>query len=186
MATPGTWRISDGSPVPFSTALAAWTAAATPELERVARIYHATTTYQELGELVQDRAGIRTRMLLRYWIGKVLGGAARASHRRGQPLLSSLCVKGNGTIGDGYADAVAENYGLAPADIEMHAAEERLRCYQFFGADLPPGGGVPALIAQVAERRARAAKQRRPPQQQTLCPSCHIALPLSGVCDNCS
>jgi hypothetical protein len=83
---------------------------------------------------------------------------------------------------------VIENYGSAPADIEMHAAEERLRCYQFFGADLLPGGGVPALTAQVAEHRARAAKQRRPPpqQQQTLCPSCHIALPLSGVCDNCS
>jgi hypothetical protein len=185
VSTPGTWRISDGSPVPFTTALAAWTAAAIPELERVARIYHATITYQELGELVQDRAGMRTRMLLTYWIGKVLGGAARESHRRGQALLSSLCVHGNGTIGDGYAEAVIENYGVAPIDIEMHAAEERLRCYQFFGAELPPGGGVPALTPQVAARRAWAAKQRRP-QQENLCPSCHIALPRSGVCDYCS
>jgi hypothetical protein len=99
-------------------------------------------------------------------------------------LLSSLCVHGDGTIGDGYAEAVIENYGFAPADIEMHAAEERLRCYQFFGADLPPGGGVPALTPQVAARRAWAAGQR--PQPQNLCPSCHIALPVSGICDDCS
>jgi len=185
MTTPGTWRVSDESRVYFSAALAAWTAAATPELERIARIYHATVTYQDLGELVQDRSGIRTRMLLTYWIGKVLGGAARESHRRGQPSLSSLCVHGDGTVGDGYAEAVIENYGLAPAYIEMHAAEERLRCYQFFGADLPPGGGVPTLTPQVAARRARGARQL-PQPPQNLCPSCHIALPLSGICDNCS
>jgi hypothetical protein len=184
MATPGTWRVNDGSRADFSAALAAWTAAAIPELERVARIYHATITYQDLGELVQNRSGIRTRMLLTYWIGKVLGGAALESHHRGQPLLSSLCVHGDGTIGDGYAEAVIENYGFTPADLEMHAAEERLRCYQFFGADLPPGGGLPALTPQVAARRAWAARQR--PQPQNLCPSCHIALPVSGICDDCS
>lgn len=185
MATPGTWRVSDGSPVEFSVALAAWTAASIPELESVARIYHATVTYQDLGERVQERTGIRTRMLLPNWIGKVLGGASRESHRRGQPLVSSLCVHGDdGTVGDGYAEAVLENYGSVPTDIEMHAAEERLRCHQFFGADLPPGGSVPALTSQVAARRAWVARQQ--PRPQNLCSSCHIALPLSGICDNCS
>lgn len=44
--TPGTYRASDGSGVEFSTALTAWTAAALPVLERVARTYHATITYK--------------------------------------------------------------------------------------------------------------------------------------------
>jgi hypothetical protein len=35
-----------------------------------------------------------------------------------------------------------ENHGgPLPGDLDMHAAEERLRYYQSFGADLPPGGG---------------------------------------------
>jgi hypothetical protein len=64
VATPGTYRTSDGSAVDFSAAVAAWTAAAVPVLERVARSYRATITYKDLGEQVQDAAGIRTRVLL--------------------------------------------------------------------------------------------------------------------------
>src|SRR5262249_23345239 len=120
---------------------------------------HGTITYQALAEQVQDEAGIRTRILMMNWIGKVLGSVARESHRRGQPLLSALCVHADGSIGDGYAEAVIENYGgQPPADLEIHAAEERLRCYQFFGATLPPGGGVPALTPQVAARRERKTR----------------------------
>src|SRR5258708_3494302 len=98
MTPPGTWQVSDGSPVGFPTALAAWTAASLLALERVARIYHAMITYQDLGDQVQDRSGIRTRMLLMNWIGQVLGGASRESHRKGQPMLSALCVHADGTI----------------------------------------------------------------------------------------
>lgn len=187
MTLPGTWRVSDGSPVDFFTAVKEWTAAAMPELERVAGIYHATIAYQDLGEQVQDRSGIRTRMLLMNWIGKVLGGVSRESHRRGQPMLSALCVHADGTIGDGYRHAVIENYGRASVDLEMHAAEERLRCHQFFGARLPPGGGVPALTPQVAAQRAARTRRARSEQgRQPLCPTCNIALPASGLCDSCS
>jgi hypothetical protein len=167
--------------------VAAWTAAAIPALERVAGVYHATITYLDLGEQVQDRSGIRTRMLLMNWIGQVLGGVSRTSHGKGQPLLSALCVRADGTIGEGYALAVEENYGTRPGDLEMHAAEERLRCYQFFGAALPPGGGVPAHTPQVAARRASRAAQAKPdPAGRPCCPSCNLALPVSAVCDNCS
>src|SRR5512142_1723319 len=69
MTSPGTWRVSDGSPVHFADAVAAWTSAAIPALECVARIYHATITYLDLGEQVQEQSGIRTRMLLMNWIG---------------------------------------------------------------------------------------------------------------------
>jgi len=185
---PGIYRADDGSQVEFWTAIRAWTAAAVQVLERIARIYHGTITYQDLAGQVQDEAGIKTRMLMMNWIGKVLGGVARESHRRGQPLLSALCVHSDGTIGGGYAEAVVENYGgPPPADLEMHAAEERLRCYQFFGASLPAGGGVPALTHQVAARRAWIARQATPaPAADRFCPACNLALPVSGVCDNCS
>ncbi|MBV9449982.1 MAG: hypothetical protein JO345_29240 [Streptosporangiaceae bacterium] len=171
----------------YQDALQSWTAAAGPILERVAGIYHATITYLELGEQVQDRSGIRTRMLLMNWIGSVLGGVSRHAHTNGQPLLSALCVRADGTIGDGYAIAVRENYGQQPEDLEMHAAPERLRCYQFFGAALPQGGGIPALTPQVAARRAaRAARTLPDLPSKPSCPSCYLTLPVTGVCDNCS
>ena len=155
MQPPGTYRVSDGSRVEFPAAIAAWTSAALPVLERVAGSYHATITYKELGKEVQEATGIKTRVLLMNWIGQILGGVSRESHRKGQPMLSALCVHSDGTVGNGYAEAIAENYGgPSTADLDMHAAEERLRCYRYFGADLPPGGGTPALTPQVAAGRA--------------------------------
>jgi len=185
--TPGTYRASDGSGVEFSTALTAWTAAALPVLERVARTYHATITYKELGDQVQEATGIHTRVLLMNWIGQVLGGASRESHRRGQPMLSALCVHSDGTVGVGYGQAIMDNYGgQLPSDLDMHAAEERLRCYQYFGADLPPGGGKSALTRQVAARRAWLVQQARADTpDQPCCPTCNLTLPISGICDNC-
>ncbi len=187
MENPGTYRASDGFRVDFPDAIAAWTTAALPVLERVARSYHATITYKELGDEVQQVTGIHTRMLLMNWIGQVLGGVSRVSHRRGQPMLSSLCVHSDGTVGVGYSEAILENYGgPLPDDLDMHAAQERLRCYQYFGADLPPGGGEPTLTPQVAARRAWLARQARTDSPgQPCCPTCNLTLPLSGICDYC-
>lgn len=165
--------------------MAAWTAAAVPVLERVARTYHATISYKDLGDEVQHATGIRTRVLLMNWIGQVLGGASRTSHRRGQPMLSALCVHSDGMVGEGYGQAILDNYGgPLPGDLDMHAAEERVRCYQSFGANLPPGG-MPALTAQVAARRAWLARQSRADAPSSLCPTCNLARTVSGVCDNC-
>lgn len=187
MQPPGTYRVSDGSHVDFSAAISAWTSAALCVLERVAHSYHATISYKDLGDQVQEARGIRTRVLLMNWIGQVLDGASRESHRKGQPMLSALCVHSDGTVGAGYGEAVAENYGRPPADLDMHAAEERLRCYQYFGADLPLCGGTPVLTPQVAARRARAAAQAKvQAPERSYCPRCHIALPVSGICDYCS
>lgn len=188
MHGPGTYRVSDGSPVDFQEAILAWTAAALPVLERVGHTYRATITYKELADEVQEATGIRTRVLMMNWIGQVLGWASRQSHRQGQPMLSALCVHSDGTVGEGYGEAVAENYGGSPpADLDMHAAEERLHCYRYFGAELPPGGGTPALTPQVAARREWKANQARAhTPDQPSCPRCHITLPMSGICDYCS
>ncbi|WP_109529963.1 hypothetical protein [Nocardia aurea] len=42
-------------------------------------------TYGELAETVQDVTGIRTRMQMRNWIGKVLAEVVRECVRRGEP-----------------------------------------------------------------------------------------------------
>lgn len=188
MRTPGTYRVADGSYVDYSAAIAAWTAAALPVLERVAGTYQATISYQQLADEVQGATGIHTRVLPMNWLGQVLAGASRESHRRGQPMLSALCVHSDGTVGDGYGQAISENYGCEPPrDLDMHAARERFRCYQLCGAVLPAGGGEPALTAQVASRRAWAAERRRADvSSQRYCPGCYLTLPISGNCEYCA
>lgn len=185
MATgPGTYRVNDGRPVEMDHAKEAWAAAARPVLERVARDYHAVITYAELAEAVQETSGITTRQLMHYWIGGVLGRVAKDCHARGEPLLSALCVRGGGTIGDGYSWAIAETYGgEPPADLELHAAEERLKCYRHFGATLPPDGGRPGFTPQVTRQRARVPKTKR--REPIYCSTCSLALPATGQCDSC-
>jgi hypothetical protein len=184
---PGTYREVDASPVAMLDAKVAWAAVAREVLERVAREYQGLINYGDLAEEIQDRSGIRTRMLMHYWIGDVLGMVSRECHRRREPLLSSLCVHQDGTIGDGYAWALAETYGgEAPDDLDMHAAEERLKCYRHFGAPMPPGGGSPVLTPQVASRRRAAARRARDESPRPVCPTCHLALPATGQCDFCS
>lgn len=99
--------------------------------------------------------------------------------------LSALCVHSDGMVGVGYSQAIMDNYGgPLPTDLDMHAAEERLRCYQSFGADLPPGGGKPALTPQVAARRTWLARQAgNDTPDQPCCPTCNLTLPISGTCD---
>jgi hypothetical protein len=187
METSGTYQVHSSSRVEYAAAMEAWTAAAIPVLERVAGTYNATISYKQLGNEVQEVTGIHTRSLLMNWIAQVLGGVSRISHERGQPMLSALCVHSDGTVGDGYGVAVVDNYGgPPPSDLDMHAAEERLRCYQSLGADLPAGGGRPALTPQVVTRRARAAKQARADAPVILCPSCNLTLSVSGICNECN
>jgi hypothetical protein len=102
----------------------------------------------------------------------------------GEPLLTSLVVRADGTIGDGYAIPAVEREGKVPDDLEQHAANERLRCYRHFGAPMPPDGGRPQLTRQVAERREYARRQA-PRTPRPMCPNCFIELPLSGVCGMC-
>ena len=61
----------------------------------------------------------------------------------GSGIVTGMGTPGTYRVSDG---------GPLPGDLDMHAAEERLRCYQSFGADLPPGGGE--ACADTADRRA--------------------------------
>lgn len=167
-----------------------WASAAYDILVEVAGRYHGVIEYGELGEAVQERTGVTTRSAIRNWIGGVLELVVQRCHRDGLPALTALVVrKDSGMVGDGY-DAVLRIEGIAPHDDVMereeHAARARLECYRWAGApDLPADGGEPALapkLAQKVQRRRRAERSERAAQ---VCPVCFMAIPATGVCDNC-
>ena len=100
--------------------------------------YNGWITYGQLAAAVQERTGIYTTQLVQNWAGEL----AFKCCRPGEPLVCSLVVSVEGLVGSGYEGAVIARYGgSAPADLQMNAAEERLKCYRFFGAELPEDGG---------------------------------------------
>ncbi|MER5640564.1 hypothetical protein ABT095_26905 [Kitasatospora sp. NPDC002227] len=185
------WRVVGGTmvEVDHSTASGAWTREVYPALVEVARTYHAVITYGALGQVLQERSGVFTRVPPFFWIGQVLGSVVREAHLRGDPQLTALVVRvDDGMVGDGY-DEVLQVSGLPPAadDLarENHAAEARLACYRRFCSSLPADGGTaalaPRLQSAIARRRAASAAERPAP----VCSRCFVQLPVTGVCDNC-
>jgi hypothetical protein len=192
---PGTYRVATGAAVAFDDALAAWAAAARPALLSVAQSYNRVITYMELAEEIQSITGIRTRMLLTNWIGRVLGRVVRECLHRREPLITALCVRQDGTVGPGYAEGASWQDGTRPADPELHAARERLRCYRAYANDVPPDGGQVRLTPQEAARRLKPgykipdyvkATVTKPAAPPKLCATCFTELPVSGVCDYCN
>ncbi|MFD7757498.1 hypothetical protein [Streptomyces sp. NPDC059757] len=165
----------------------AWATEAYSILVGVAQTYHSVITYKELAEEIQSRTGIQTKTLLHNWIGPILGRVVREAHRRGDPQLTALVVHtDDGKVGSGYEEVLAVA-GEPPVEDELerehHAAEARLACYRHFGANLPPGGGVPALAPrlQAAVERPRE-RTDKPPR---VCQRCFVQLPSTGTCDSC-
>jgi len=164
---------------------AAWAEAARPILIEVAQHYHAVMTYKDLATEAQRVTGIQGTQQMHYWVGDVLGRVSRDAFSRGEPLLSALCVKADGTVGERYAVAVAETTRDLTEDADDHAAIQRLACYRYFQApDLPADGGSPALTPQLTARRARAKKVRLAEAPIDVCPTCNTQLPATKVCDN--
>jgi hypothetical protein len=164
-------------------------------------------TYKQLATAVQEATAITTTQLMHQWIGDVLGRVTDDCQSRGEPLLSSLCVSAQGSVGEGYADAVERARGTRPTDPDGHAAEERLSCYRHWEATgLPRDGGTPlrtahfktvrkAKTSKPAPRVAAKSTPRKPsvatkaaaaePKPIPLCPTCFTQVPISGVCDYC-
>jgi hypothetical protein len=183
---PATESWLEASEVGGENARLAWTAAARDVLVGTAGSYHAVVTYKELARLVQLRTGIRTSQPMRYWIGDILGRVAEHCATRGEPILTALCVNASGSVGDGYAEAVRANTGESPADPDDHAAHERLLCYQRFDAiGLPADGGQPQLTALVRAKRERRARPTKRETSPNICSRCSMAIPATGICDNC-
>lgn len=175
----------DASEMGDDAARTAWAESAREVLIETAGKYHSVITSKELAATVMSRSNIVTKRPSHYWIGDVLGRVAMDSAKRGEPLLSSLCVNADGSVGAGYAPSVVAARGEISGDPDDHAARERLECYRAFGADLPSGGGswalTPRLSASRSRERRAAAAEKMPP----LCPKCHTAVPSTGICDYC-
>jgi hypothetical protein len=176
-------------------ALDAWEQPAIALLEGAARRYNGFVTYGQLGEHVRAVSGINHDGLLPNWIGEVLGRVIDHCIREGLPILSSLCVTAEGTVGDGYRAAIDAERRTGRTDVDGvetldhlddHAARARLECYRFYGADLPRDGGVPTLTPQVAAARKLKRQKAKREEPAKLCPRCFVALPATGQCDECS
>lgn len=180
---PGIYRQADNSPVSQAEALKLWAAVAFDELVRIAHNYDAIVTYKELALQVQEVSGVRTRVLITHWIGKLLEEVATLARDAGEPPLTSLCVHQDGTIGEGYARAPKFVADYSSDDIEFYAAEHRFLCYQKHAKDLPLDGGKPNLTPAERARRARRSVSASP--ADITCANCFIALPATNICDEC-
>jgi hypothetical protein len=180
-----TWQ--EASEIGQDAARPAWAGAAREILLEVASHYNGLVTFRELAGLVQLRSGIRTNQLVHYWVGDVLARVARVCDDRNEPLLSALCVNASGSVGAGYAKAVGAVRGELVGDPDDHAAAERLACYLAFGADMPEEGGSPTLTPQVQAGRDRERTRRmtQPQVEAQVCATCNMAIPATGICDNC-
>lgn len=180
---PGTYRVSDNSRVDFTSALGLWVPLAYDALIETARTYNGLTTYLELTERVQAQSGVRTRMLIGNWSGKLLERVAQLTVERDDVPLTSLCVHQDGTIGTGYLHAPKSVVNDPNADVDDLAASHRLLCYRKYASDLPPDGGQARLTPQLVQARSRRSDADRPPAQ--LCPTHFMELSVTGVCSLC-
>lgn len=198
-------RYTNAATVGTEHARETWALAARERLIETATLYHSVISYQELADFVQERSLIRTSQNMRYWIGDVLGRVARDCASKGEPILSALCVNAHGSVGESYATALLTYRGETVADADEHGARERLECYRHFGADLPPGGGVPAMAPQLLKRTQvrtatpKTTKTAKTPKAKTpkartaapaekpaeFCPVHFTQLPATGICDLC-
>ncbi len=150
----------DASEVGSTAARTAWAEAAREVLLEAAGRYRALVNFKPLADAVQEASGVTTTMPMHQWLGGVLERVGRECDSRGEPLLSSLCVSVQGSVGSGYADVVEQLRGTRPADPDGHAAEERLACYRHWQAEgLPRDGGTPLRTAHFAPARKAAARK---------------------------
>ena len=175
----------DAADVGEEAARTAWAAAAREVLMETAMSYHSVITSKELAAEVMERSNITTSRPTHYWIGDVLGRVSADCAERDEPLLSSLCVNAEGSVGKAYEGVVVAARGSQDGDADDHASVERLECYRHFGADIPKGGGVRALTPRLSASRSRERRARAAEKMPPLCPSCHTAVPSTGICDYC-
>ena len=135
---------NDGESVSKQSALDAWEPHAVALLTDTARTYNGVVTYTQLGDAVQEQSGIRHNGLLARWIGSLLARVIDHCVRAGTPQLSALCVKEDGTVGEGYRHALlaagSTDDQLNLDQLDDHAAHMRRECYRHFGTGLPPTG----------------------------------------------
>ncbi|WP_296605493.1 hypothetical protein [Nocardioides sp.] len=187
------WRPTDSEeapdPVPPGEAEDAWAVAAREILTVAAGTYHALIDRTDLATQVQELSGIRSSKSPHYWLSRVLAQVASINALEGEPPLTALVVhRQTGAVGDDY-DEVLRLSGAEPITDEVarekHAAEARMECYRWAGAAMPASGGHAALSPRLDQRIVRERKRARESATPTVCPTCFMTIPPTGVCDNC-
>lgn len=179
----------DHDPVPPGEAEDAWADEARRILGTVAGTYHRLIDRTDLAAQVQDGSGIHSSKNPHYWLSRVLAQVAAVNVLEHEPPLTALVVhRQTGAVGDDY-DEVLRLTGADPITDELarekHAAAARMDCYRWAGATMPPSGGHPALSPRLDQRIVRDRKRARSEAQPTVCPTCYMAIPPTGICDNC-
>ncbi|WP_370614325.1 hypothetical protein [Mumia sp. Pv 4-285] len=188
--TVSTFRIGDGQPVAYETAKHLWAKSARDVLGETAGTYGGDITAAQLADAVQRRTSVKTTAAVSTWMADVLEEVAADAHGRGEPAITSLCVRPDGTVEEGYGAALSRLTGAPVTDTERHAAEQRFACYQRFGAPLPADGGRPSPSRRTVEARRVPPARREPAARKVerpvvVCPRCFMQLPATGVCDSC-
>jgi hypothetical protein len=93
-------------------------------------------------------------------------------------------VHADQSIGDNYVAAVIDMYGISPEDLEEHAANERFKCYQRFGAIIPAGGHA-EVTPRIAQARRAAQRRRSQERLPRYCEIHHLQLTVTGLCALC-
>lgn len=178
------WR--DVSDVGVAAARVEWAGAAREMLLVAASKYQALVQQKDIATGVQELTGIRTKQPARQWIGGVLAEVSAESLRRGEPMLSALCVNPDESVFDGYAAIVGAATGTPPRDADAHASHERLATYRHFeAAGLPAGGGSAMIPPKLAAARGRARNAAIAERPINKCPKCNLQTPANGICDTC-
>lgn len=160
-------------------------------MRETARTYNTVITHNELVDRLQVRTGVGGEGRSTNLMGKLLELVAFEAHRVGNPPLTALCVRPDGSIGDHYKRVVTMTTGGVVDDLDQRAAIDRLSCYQEYAEDLPVDGGEPTLTPQVAlrreQRKVTTSRRNRDvaQRQSSVCTSCFTELALTGQCDNC-
>ncbi|CAN5142600.1 hypothetical protein BH09ACT12_BH09ACT12_07980 [soil metagenome] len=210
----GFWYEPEGTGTSEAIALETWARVAHTILEETAATYHGTITEGALAHRLLTETGIATARPHPRWLPKLLQPLSALHHRDGYPPLTALVVDGRGWVGERYDDVLRAADQLPvtdPTARERHAARARLECYQWAGS-APQDGGHPEIVEMKASRAPRApraatsssssasARTPRAPREPkpvvpkkvaatdrpvNVCPTCFMAIPATGVCDNC-
>lgn len=186
---PGYWREPEGIAVPAHEAEQLWATHALDVLRDVAARFGELVDYAELSAQVQERSQVHTRVPAMTWIGGVLRRVMQATRAAGEPPLSVLAIPKRG-------DSAEAAWSTA-----------RMQCYRRYCTDIPedlpvlratgagstsgsPSPTGPAGRTRSGSGTTRARAATRPASRQdappALCPHCFLALPATGVCDNCA
>lgn len=189
-------ELANGKYVSQADAVRQWWPVAREVLVETAREYGAWITYDDLSARIQASTGITTKQPVDEWIARVLGAVATDAEQRGEPRLTSLCVTAERRIDENYAGVPS---GTDERTRERAAADDRLACYRFYGAEMPADGGSAVVLAPAPARRERRASSRssaprssspartppRPAMRETTCPKCFMVVPVAARCREC-